>query len=143
MSKRKRILGPDGKPYVAPPKPRTTGTEVRLGGQPVGRLVEFSFNFDIANPYRQALRAGHKSKPPALADAVEAQVAALTATFDGVGGEELPQPPRDLTAYDDAFASAAKNCDHPDAEDVAYAKREMYCPTCRRYFKRPRSIWGF
>jgi hypothetical protein len=71
-----------------------------------------------------------------LRDAVAEQIAALTADLDGfAGGEELPRPPADLTNYVEAFASAAKNCRHPNATDVLYG-REWSCPDCHRVVGR-------
>ena len=58
-----------------------------------------------------------------------------TAPADWHGGEELPRPALDLTSYADAFASAAKNCEHENATDVLYG-REWHCEDCGRYFDR-------
>lgn len=72
---------------------------------------------------------------PTLADCVERQVAALTADFEGVGGEELPRPPVDLTTYVDAFASAAANCRHENTREVMYG-RQWNCLDCKRVLDR-------
>ena len=48
---------------------------------------------------------------------------------------ELPKPDPDYTTYVDAFASAAKNCDHKNAINIRYA-REWHCPDCGKYLSR-------
>ena len=75
-----------------------------------------------------------RKSTPGFRDAVAEQVAALTEGFDGKGGEELPQPERDLTAYRDAIASAQANCPHENAVELLWGKAYT-CDDCGRSLK--------
>lgn len=156
MSKTKRgsvILGPDGRPYVAPkPKPEMS---VTVGGVDVSADVkDFTITTarDVASDYLGGAMAsylskpsiytlffGHSTKPEkkprSLADAVGDDVAALTADFEGSGGPEMPAPVRDLDTYHGAFASAAANCLHENAIEMLYG-REWTCDDCGRSIDR-------
>jgi hypothetical protein len=132
MSKKKRpvILGPDGKPYVAPRSdgmPYTFTTT--LPAEPATGVIGLMQRLIAAEP---SARVGPKKET--LASAVAAQVAALTATFDGETREEMPKPEPDLHTYVDALASARKKCQHPHPESTTYSKGEWFCPDCERYF---------
>lgn len=59
------------------------------------------------------------------------------------GVQELPAGTPDMTSYADAFAAAAKACQHRDYEDTMYAKREAKCNDCGKYFKRPKGMFGW
>jgi hypothetical protein len=72
---------------------------------------------------------------PTLASEVERQVAALTADLDFVGGEELPRPPADLSAYADAFAAAVAECEHENTNNISYG-RQWLCDDCGKYLDR-------
>jgi hypothetical protein len=154
MSRKKKtvILGPDGKPYVAPPKEtdQDPATQVRET-----RTIEFNHDITAYTLQRMAGLLGHepksgKPREKPLAKAVAEQVAALAADFEGETREELPKPAADLHTYTDALASARKNCKHPYPESTTYAKGEWYCGDCERYFgpdeyarTRNRGIFGY
>jgi hypothetical protein len=73
---------------------------------------------------------------PSLEEAVANQIGELVDGLDDFRGiEEMPQAARDLTTYAAAFASAQKNCDHDDVNNVAYG-RTWQCLDCRRYLDR-------
>ena len=122
-------------------QPTTAETKVTTAdGTPVSTSVRnVTFRFSTS-PLMSGLLAfsGHAVMPEdkaKLTDAVAAQVEALTADFDGTGGEELPSPPKDLTTYRDAWASAAAKCDHQDAIEIMYG-REWLCESCHRMLNR-------
>lgn len=142
--KKSVILGPDGKPYVAPKPKVEPKVTVELAGVDVSADVkDYTFTFErhlspsFGSIYQSLMdspiRAKHEAKKP-LAEAVADQVGALAADFDGVGGAELPQPEPDLHTYADAYASAVKKCRHPNPESTMYARGEFFCPDCQRYF---------
>jgi hypothetical protein len=158
VSKKKPvILGPDGRPYVAPRKPqaesRPVGTKVELAGVDISDSVSsftFEYGGSLGSIYGRLFASPERTKKDdrtPLADAVAQQVADLASDFDGQGIEELPKPERDLHTYADAFASARENCQHPDVESTMYARQEFYCPDCRRYinaaeYRRTRTGFG-
>lgn len=73
---------------------------------------------------------------PSLEEAVANQVGELVDGLDDFHGiEEMPEATKDLTTYAAAFASAQKNCDHDDVNNVAYG-RTWQCLDCRRYLDR-------
>lgn len=73
---------------------------------------------------------------PSLEEAVANQIGELVDGLDDFRGiEELPETTKDLTTYAAAFASAQKNCDHDDVNNVAYG-RTWQCLDCRRYLDR-------
>jgi hypothetical protein len=146
--KRSVILGPDGKPYVAPPKPAapvTVGVDTAKGTDHTYVMVteshvqSASSLFDAvyrsmvgANPYGMRITT---AQPKDLRAISAEQFDALTEDFDGKGGEELPTPPRDLTTYRDAYASARSNCKHIDAVELLY-QRQWSCDDCGRILNR-------
>lgn len=148
MSKKRKpvqILGPDGRPYVKPEPPKDESPKVTVTfdtarvSDHTGYLSSSSLWKSMygsvfgTNPYWAAL-AGKPDTSP-LRAAVAEQVEALTADFEGTGGEELPAPPKDLTTYRDAYASAAAKCDHQDAVEIMYG-REWLCESCNRMLNR-------
>jgi hypothetical protein len=160
------ILGPDGRPYVAPPKKAepvvgfdaASGKDSTVIATADGTVISdevHSWTFDLSGHLQRSLYgslfAGPRPKLEAkrsLADAVGADVDALTADFDGTGGAELPKPPPDLHTYADAYLSAVKNCRHPNPESTLYSQGEFFCPDCQRYFgpeeyKRTRTGFGW
>ena len=99
-------------------------------GDPPVRFVSVSLD-DDGKPTKQK----PADKRREIRDAVRDQIGDLVRDFEGTGGSEVGRPARDLTAYDDAFASAARNCLHEDATNVLYG-REWSCPTCNRSIDR-------
>lgn len=144
QSQRPVILGPDGKPYVAKAEPKAEAHQPeRADG---GSVMPTAFIVDEAHVWtsswlrglmygNQPLTATIKRQPADFRAVTAAQVDALTEGFDGHGGEELPTPPRDLTTYRDAYASAAANCKHIDAVEVLY-QRQWSCDDCGRILNR-------
>jgi len=148
QSQRPVILGPDGKPYVAPPKkpePKADAPKSDGGNVVPSSFVAISDESHVwSSSLLRSLMAGGGSltistgchKQPGDFRAVTAeQFDALTEGFDGHGGEELPTPPRDLTTYRDAYASATANCKHIDAVEVLY-QRQWSCDDCGRILNR-------
>lgn len=159
MSAKKKpvILGPDGRPYVAPPKKAVAKPEpepVKDLGPVSTELHSWTLKpyFDVSRYLTDAGRSplfggltahlSTASKKPALADAVARDVAALTADFEGASIEELPKAPADLTTYADAFDSARKNCPHENVVSTMYARREYFCEDCRTYIRRRPGLFG-
>lgn len=67
---------------------------------------------------------------------VARQLGELTADLDGWhGATEMPRPPRDLTSYADAYASAVRKCKHEDVNNISYG-RQWLCTDCGRYLDR-------
>ena len=67
---------------------------------------------------------------------VARQVGELTRDLDGWHGvAEMPAPPRDLTSYADARASAVKKCRHEDVNNISYG-RQWLCTDCGKYLDR-------
>jgi hypothetical protein len=117
-----------------------------------GRVFSSNFTVRFSTDGRLYVNRSPSTEPkdaPSLRDAVADQVAALTVDLAGPDGPELPAPERDLTTYADAFASAAKKCDHRDAIETLYG-REWVCDTCHRVLDREAmrkargggGIWG-
>ena len=141
------ILGPDGKPYVAPTKKPEAKAETPKedGGTIIPRSYEFTADFGGGSGWMARLLTSSdfgtgvtiKPRHPAkdLRAITSEQIDALTAGFEGHGGEELPTPPRDLTTYRDAHASARANCKHIDTIEVLY-QRQWSCDDCGRILDR-------
>jgi hypothetical protein len=114
---------------------------VYLGGRQIGKSYmgdifgTFMLNDTFSTSLQKRERKYAASKP-SMREAIADQLGELTAGLDDFAGhDELPRPPRDLTTYADAFASAAAKCEHPDAENILYG-REWLCPDCGRYLGR-------
>lgn len=149
MSKKKPrvILGPDGRPYVAPPKRAVAEAEVG-GGSVIPNAASFSITLDRVSMDRyvrsvliggSGMNLSTSPTPDAaetLPSAVARQVGDLTADFEGAGHEELPQPTPDLHTYADALASAMKNCKHETVTDTIHSRGEYFCEDCRKYLSR-------
>jgi hypothetical protein len=149
MSRRKQtdkpvLLGPDGKPWVAPKKERTGPTPERVAELESAAVVDESYVFptsllrSLTLEFNGVSFAGSsESKPKAtetLASKVKRQVDALAADFDGQAtAPELPRPEPDLHTYADAYASAVKKCPHPNLEDTIHSRGEYMCLDCQRY----------
>ena len=86
-------------------------------------------------PYISAAKA-QRLVASVLADAVAEEVADLTADLDDFESKpELPAPPRDLTTYADALASARAKCEHKNFTNILYG-REWQCDDCGKYLSK-------
>lgn len=135
--KRKGLLGPDGRSIEEwkranqPPARDLTIVSTREGfisfyGEMLSGAFEMSLTRDVATTGDEV-----RPKPePTLAEAVGTQVDELVAGFDGESRAEMPEGSRDLTAYADAFDSAARKCPHYNTVEMLY-NREYLCEDCR------------
>lgn len=117
------ICGKRGHSAMYCPKVMDEATAVRLTA--LGRI-----------PTPTVVRVDDRETPKperVLGEAVANQIGELVDGLDEFRGiEEMPRPPRDLTAYADAFASAQKRCRHQDVNNVEH-RRTWYCVDCRQH----------
>jgi hypothetical protein len=139
-----KILGPDGKPYVAPTKKPEVKAETPKadGGRVIPSTIygiDLGYGHDWTVSWMSRFITDELLKSSAAPKDFRAitaeQFDACAADFDGKGGEELPAPPRDLTTYRDAYASARSNCKHIDAVELLY-QRQWSCDDCGRILNR-------
>jgi len=91
----------------------------------------------IAVFYGQDQPSAPPPEPEPLEVAFARQLRELTDGVDDIVGQRGAAddriPDRDLTRYDDAFASAASHCTHDAAFDLVYG-RQYHCSDCNRTF---------
>ena len=100
--------------------------------RPLRSLMATGHEVTFGTGKRMSASAGNEVRPnpKSLRQAVAEQLEALTDGLEAAP-DELPEPPRDLTTYRDAFASAAKACRHENATELLY-QREWLCEDCGR-----------
>ena len=130
------LLGPDGK-QLDVAKYRKPPEKIVLNNQHVdqylqhmmqayyGDLGGFVIGLTTAEP--------PKKQGPSLEERVAADLESIEYPEDWKGGEELPQPDKDLSTYADALASARAKCDHTNLINTLY-NREWQCADCEKYF---------